>query len=56
LSVLPGARIQLAMCSRTDMETLDLVAGCARVVRSWDHRGRKFVEPKTKAGARVVPL
>jgi integrase len=35
---------------------VDLVAGCARVVRSWDHRGGKFVEPKTKAGARVVPL
>ena len=32
---------------------VDLVAGCARVVRSWDHRGGKFVEPKTKAGARV---
>jgi integrase len=30
--------------------------GCARVVRSWDHRGGKFVEPKTKAGARVGPL
>jgi len=26
------------------------------VVRSWDHRGRKFVEPKTKAGVRIVPL
>jgi integrase len=39
-----------------DWSDLDLVAGCARVVRSWDHRGRKFVEPKTKAGARVVPL
>ena len=24
--------------------------------RSWDHRGGIFVEPKTKAGARVVPL
>jgi integrase len=35
---------------------VDLVAGCARIVRSWDHRGGKFVEPKTKAGARVVPL
>jgi integrase len=35
---------------------VDLEAGCARIVRSWDHRGGKFVEPKTKAGARVVPL
>jgi integrase len=39
-----------------DWSDVDLVAGCARVVRSWDHRGGKFVEPKTKAGARVVPL
>jgi len=30
--------------------------GEARIVRSWDHLGRKFVEPKTKAGSRVVPL
>jgi integrase len=35
---------------------MDLSGGCARIVRSWDHRGRKFVEPKTKAGIRVVPL
>jgi integrase len=26
------------------------------VLRSWDHRGRKYVEPKTAAGVRVVPL
>jgi integrase len=35
---------------------VDLEAGCARIVRSWDHRGGKFVEPKTRAGSRVVPL
>lgn len=35
---------------------VDLTAGCARVVRSWDHLGKTFVDPKTKAGARVVPL
>lgn len=39
-----------------DWESVDLEGGCARVVRSWDHRGGKFVEPKTKAGSRVVPL
>jgi len=39
-----------------DWEHVDLASGCARIVRSWDHRGRKFVQPKTKAGARVVPL
>lgn len=37
-------------------EHLDLEAGAARIVRSWDHRGKKFVEPKTAAGVRVVPL
>ncbi len=26
------------------------------MLRSWDHRGGKFVEPKTAAGVRVVPL
>lgn len=39
-----------------DWSAIDLEAGCARIVRSWDHRGGKFVEPKTKAGTRVVPL
>jgi len=35
---------------------VDLEAGCIRVLRSWDHRGQKFVEPKTAAGSRVVPI
>lgn len=39
-----------------DWSAVDLEAGCLRVVRSWDHRGGKFVEPKTAAGVRVVPL
>ena len=39
-----------------EWSAVDLDAGCARIVRSWDHRGRKFVEPKTAAGVRVVPL
>lgn len=39
-----------------DWSAVDLAAGCARVVRSWDYRGGKFVEPKTRAGSRVVPL
>ena len=43
-------------CFALDWSAVDLSAGCARIVRSWDHRGRKFVEPKTKAGSRVVPL
>ena len=39
-----------------DWSDVDLMAGAVRIVRSWDHRGCKFVEPKTKAGQRVVPL
>jgi len=39
-----------------DWSAVDLEAGCVRVLRSWDHRGKKFVEPKTAAGIRVVPL
>jgi integrase len=39
-----------------DWSAVDLEAGALRVVRSWDNRGGKFVEPKTKAGARIVPL
>lgn len=35
---------------------LDLEAGRVRVLRSWDHRGKMFVEPKTKAGNRILPL
>ena len=44
------------MTRAANWSEVDLEAGCARVIRSWDHRGGKFVEPKTKAGARVVPL
>ncbi len=39
-----------------DWSAVDLEAGCLRVIRSWDHRGGKFVAPKTAAGVRVVPL
>jgi integrase len=39
-----------------DWASVDLEAGTLRVVRSWDHRGKKFVEPKTRAGHRLIPL
>jgi integrase len=39
-----------------DWSAVDLEAGCLRVLRSWDHRGQKFVEPKTASGIRAVPL
>jgi integrase len=35
---------------------LDLAGGSARIARSWDHRGKLFVEPKTHAGTRTVAL
>jgi integrase len=35
---------------------LDLAAGAARITRAWDTVGCVFVEPKTAAGVRVVPL
>jgi integrase len=39
-----------------DWDAIDLQAGNLKVLRSWDHKGRTFVPPKTKAGERVVPL
>jgi integrase len=39
-----------------DWSDVDLDGGCLRVARSWDHRGGQFVEPKTKAGNRTVPI
>ena len=39
-----------------DWSAVDLDAGNLRVERSWDHRGLKFVEPKTDAGNRCMPL
>jgi integrase len=39
-----------------DWSAIDLEAGNLRVLRSWDHRGKTFVPPKTKAGERMVPL
>jgi integrase len=35
---------------------VDLNGGAVRVARNWDHRGRLFTEPKTKAGIRTAPL
>jgi integrase len=39
-----------------DWSAVDLKAGQLKVLRSWDHRGWRFVEPKTRAGVRTVPL
>ncbi len=37
-------------------EDVDLAAGVIRVERSWDAQGRVFVEPKSRAGRRKVPI
>lgn len=37
-------------------EDVDLAAGVIRVERSWDAQGRVFVEPKSRAGRRRVPI
>jgi integrase len=43
-------------CYALHWPELDLEIGRVRVLRSWDHRGKMFVEPKTKAGNRILPL
>jgi integrase len=35
---------------------VDLEAGCARIARTWDWRGKTFTPPKTAAGNRTVAL
>jgi len=37
--------IQQRLADRTETDAKPLEAGCLRVLRSWDHRGGKFVEP-----------
>jgi integrase len=37
-------------------EDVDLAAGVIRVERSWDPQSRLFVEPKSRAGRRRVPI
>jgi integrase len=39
-----------------DWSAVNLDAGNLSVLRSWDDRGGKFVEPKMKAGIRSIPL
>ena len=39
-----------------EWSAIDLEARTMRVVRSWDHGGREFVAPKSKAGTRTVPI
>ena len=37
-------------------QDVNLTTGAAVVTRNWDHYARKFTEPKTDAGKRVVAL
>ena len=40
-------------CEAVDLADLDKAT--VTIKRSWDHRGNKFVYPKTRAGRRVLP-
>ena len=39
-----------------DWSAIDRTAGTLRVERSWDHSELAFIEPKSKAGKRTVPV
>ena len=39
-----------------DWSAIDLEGRTLRVERSWDHNARRFVDPKSKAGTRTVPM
>ncbi len=54
LLVLAGLRPGEVLALRVSDCTLD--AATARITRGWDYAGRVFVEPKTAAGIRTVPL
>jgi len=49
------AGLRLGELRALGWEQVDLAAGRIRVVRSWDPR-EGFIEPKSKAGQRVVPV
>jgi len=50
------AGLRLGELLALDWENVDLDAGTLRVVRAYDHGSRTFVAPKSKAGARTVPI
>jgi integrase len=54
LAVYGGLRLGELLALR--WEDVDLEARTLRVERSWDHNARRFVEPKSKAGKRTVPI
>ena len=39
-----------------DWSAVDLEGGSLRVERSWDPKARQYVDPKTDAGKRIIPL
>lgn len=43
-------------CYALRWSDVDLTAGCARIARTWDWRGKTFTAPKTAAGNRTVAL
>jgi len=49
-----GLRLGELLALRWD--EVDLDGGTIQVERSWDHKSRQYVAPKSKAGRRTVPL
>jgi integrase len=48
--------LRLGELLELDWSAVDLEGRTLRVVRSWDHNAHRFVEPKSKAGMRTVPI
>jgi integrase len=54
LAVYAGLRIGELLA--IEWPSIDLDAGSLRVTRAWDPKARRFLDAKTKAGHRVVPV
>ena len=50
------AGLRLGELLALDSSAVDLDARTLRITRSWDPEARRFVEPKSQAGARTVPI
>src|SRR4051812_41199167 len=50
------AGLRLGELLALDWSAIDLPGRTIQVERAWDHQVHKFVEPKSKAGKRIVPI